>query len=524
MPSLADVLFVVLLCATATLLGPFLLSDSDIGWHIRNGGHILATHSVPHTDYFSSTMAGQPWFAWEWLYDLIISTIHSVAGLDGVVLWSGLIFALTMALLFRLTLKTSGNLPISILLTLVSAAASSIHLLARPHLITWLLTLVWFQQLTSFQRDERKQVLVLPVLMALWVNLHGGFLLGLVLLWLFIAANLWTRCTAACIEPRNRAGARLRHLALILALSLGATLLTPYGVRLYAHLYGYLGNTFLMDNISEFLSPNFHLLQVKCFALLLVAAIAGLALGKSRRSAVGLLIIAFAAWSGLYATRNIPFAVILLAPTIAPFLSAAIHGAIEESDLAAWLRAIAQKLDSFSARMSTVELRARGHLLPLLVMIVLLGNLLGLAARKETAQRFDARIMPVQAAEYMAAHDIRGHFFSPDSWGGYLIYRLYPDVRLLVDDRHDFYGEAFMREYLNTLHAGPGWAAWLDAKRANWVVVPPECPLASTLRVSSAWNLVHEDATALIFARRSPLVTGAGDSGALQEPREVSRR
>src|SRR5215472_9466311 len=100
-PSLPDVVFVSLLLAAFGALGPNLLEDADIGWHIRNGDHILATHAVPRTDYFSYTMAGRPWYAWEWLYDAAISKIHFQARLDGVVLLSCFLAALTFAWLFR---------------------------------------------------------------------------------------------------------------------------------------------------------------------------------------------------------------------------------------------------------------------------------------------------------------------------------------------------------------------------------------------------------------------------------------
>ena len=77
-----------------------MLYDADTGWHIRNGEIILATHSVPRTDLFSYTRAGQPWYAWEWLYDMVIAAIHHVAGLNGVVLFTAVIIAATFALLF----------------------------------------------------------------------------------------------------------------------------------------------------------------------------------------------------------------------------------------------------------------------------------------------------------------------------------------------------------------------------------------------------------------------------------------
>src|SRR5258708_27339200 len=85
-PCVRDLIF--LLAFWALLVGPLSnrpLADADIGWHIRTGEQILATHSIPRVDSFSSTMQGQPWFAWEWLYDALLGVVHRSMGLNGVV-------------------------------------------------------------------------------------------------------------------------------------------------------------------------------------------------------------------------------------------------------------------------------------------------------------------------------------------------------------------------------------------------------------------------------------------------------
>jgi len=82
-PSVRDVVFIFLFWSL--LAGPLSnrpLADADIGWHIRTGEQILATHSLPRTDPFSSTMQGQPWFAWEWLYDIALGILHRAGGLN----------------------------------------------------------------------------------------------------------------------------------------------------------------------------------------------------------------------------------------------------------------------------------------------------------------------------------------------------------------------------------------------------------------------------------------------------------
>ena len=181
-----------------------LLCDADTGWHIRNGEFILATRSVPQTDSFSYTKAGQPWYAWEWLYDVVIGAIHHVAGLNGVVLFTALVIAGTFALLFRFVLRRSGSFAAALSLTLLAAAAAQIHMLARPHVLSWLFTLLWVEALYRFEEGKRSALLWLPPLMLLWVNVHGGFILGLVLLVLFGCAQLWNYLAAPSAENRQK--------------------------------------------------------------------------------------------------------------------------------------------------------------------------------------------------------------------------------------------------------------------------------------------------------------------------------
>src|SRR6266581_565962 len=184
-PSLSDLasltpILVLFWCTTG--LG-WLLTDSDTGWHIRAGDWILKNGRVPATDIFSFTKAGQPWFAWEWLSDVLIAAVHRYSGLAGIVLVSLLLLGATSVCVYRNTLEESGHRVIAIVLTSLALAASTIHWLARPHLVTPLLAAVFVWILIRVQRDgTTRQLLVLPPLTTLWVNLHGGFFVGIVLL------------------------------------------------------------------------------------------------------------------------------------------------------------------------------------------------------------------------------------------------------------------------------------------------------------------------------------------------------
>jgi len=96
---------------------------------------------------------------------------------------------------------------------------------------------------------------------------------------------------------------------------------------------------------------------------------------------------------------------------------------------------------------------------------------------------------------------VRQGVFSRDDWGGYLIYRLHPEFKVFVDDRHDFYGERFVADHLEVLRVGPRWKEVLQRHGVNWVLAPPDSALAGALRESAGWRVAHADRTAAVFAR-----------------------
>src|SRR4030088_3426806 len=145
LPSVRDLIF--LLAFWALLIGPLSnrpLADSDIGWHIRTGEQILAAHSVPRVDSFSSTMQGQPWFAWEWLYDALLGVVHRSMGLNGVVWLAALLMATTFAILFGQLLARGTGLPVAMGVWPLVLGRAAIHVFARPHIVSWLFSLLWF--------------------------------------------------------------------------------------------------------------------------------------------------------------------------------------------------------------------------------------------------------------------------------------------------------------------------------------------------------------------------------------------
>lgn len=516
LPSVSDLIFVLLVIALSTgTLGPKLLGDAGIGWHIRTGELILTTHSVPRVDLFSSTMNGKPWYAWEWLYDALVGAIHRTAGLNGVAFFSAVLIALTFALVFRMMLARGASLGIAVVMLLLAVSASSIHFLTRPHILSWLFTVIWFAALDGFETGGKSRRLVwLPVIMGVWVNWHGGFLVGFVLQGIYLIAACARKLNGS--PDGSDALSRTRALLMTGVLMLVATFANPYGYKLHVHIYRYLSDRFLMDHIDEFLSPNFHGLPQKCFAVLLLLTIVGVAVGRTRLRTSQLLVTCFAVYTGLYASRNIPVSSMLLVLIMAPVLSTAAgewvgNSAMVRRGLARW--------QDFGVRMKATESRLHGHAWAILVVV--LGAWIcfhqgRLGSRTLMNASFDGTRFPVQAVDFLARNHVREPVFCPDSWGGYLIYRLYPRTRVVVDDRHDLYGADFLKEYLKIMRGEDQWDRVLGEMHANWVLVPKASALANLLGEAPAWRNVYRDETAALFQRVS--------EGTDNEPMSVTTR
>jgi hypothetical protein len=225
-----------------------------------------------------------------------------------------------------------------------------------------------------------------------------------------------------------------------------------------------------------------------------------LAAKKGKASASQGLVLLFAVYAGLYASRNIPVSSLLLILVIGPWLSDGMERVAETGSI----RRRGLSFTSFLQRMGTTELSLRGHVWPIAAIVLTCwitahGGRLG--ARPLMDARFDAKRFPAHAVDYLETHDVQGPLVSPDYWGGYLIYRLYPRVRMVVDDRHDFYGEEFLKSYLKMMHLEPGWEDFLRQHQVRCVIVPKGSALANVLAETTGWQTIYGDDVTVVFVR-----------------------
>jgi hypothetical protein len=190
LPSVADIIFVILLIILSSNLGHGLLNDCDTGYHIRAGEYILETFSIPRQDMFSFLSPPPEWTAHEWLSEIVMALVHNVLGLTGVVVFFAFLISLTYYLLFKFLRKNHENIVLLVGMVLLVIASSMIHFLARPHIFSLLFVVIWYHILDSYQYHNRNTLYFLPVITILWVNLHGAFIIGFVLLGTYFTGNV----------------------------------------------------------------------------------------------------------------------------------------------------------------------------------------------------------------------------------------------------------------------------------------------------------------------------------------------
>ncbi len=531
LPSMTDAAFVMplffLFCGMKG--AGTLLSDGDTGWHLRTGQWILEHGRVPDRDIFSFTRSGQPWFAWEWLWDVLFGWFHLHAGMAAVVLGSSLVLALTFALLFRLARRSSDAL-VALCVTLAATAGSAGHWLARPHLFTMLFTVIFY---TILERDgapgARRRLWLLPPLMVLWTNLHGGFFVGILLIAVYALAQFGVLLRRTSAAERLAALRRGRLYTAVAALCAVATFVNPYGYRLHGHILAYLSDGFFRGNVMEFQSLNFQNPQARYLEILLLLG----AVAAFRQLRRGRLVwpLLFVAWGhlALYSARNVEIFVLLAAVPVAEVISQGLRE-LPDLGLAAWLRRALAATAAFTREWNDLDAGPHWPVASAVAMLALAALVYAPHPPAACRAAYDAKSFPVAAAGQLEQSGVVGGVFTEDLWGGYLIYREYPRGRVFIDGRSDFYGADFAGKYMKAMGAQAGWQRYLSRYGVDTVLLPPDAPLAGALRQSSAWHLSYDDGVALIFrsVQAPPLLlqqvstapSGGGDRFAIVHPKE----
>jgi hypothetical protein len=439
----------------AVLWLPAVLRDADTLWHITTGDWILAHWAVPTVDTFSYTAAGRPWEAQEWLSEVILALAYHAAGWDGLMVLTAAAAGATVGIV-ALYARRHMRVDIAVMLVLLTAACGAPSLLARPHLIALPLLAFWTMALVSARaRGVAPSLLLLP-LMTVWANLHGGFLIGLVL-----AGAL---AVEAVFDPAGRPGDAIRSWGIFVLGAVVAAVITPHG-------------------IDGLLFP-FRLMSMK--NLYSIQEWKPIDLSHLTGMTVSILVALYVGLTGM--VRLPRFRVLLLTGLIFATLQHVRNAQV------------------FAVMAPLLLANAFGPSRPVMAPERVLGGIAALIAVISLCIRIGFPMERIDEDSYATAalasvpDDLRAKpVLNEYGFGGLMIFS---GIKPFIDGRADLYGDKGMETYLSIIHAkGDVLDDVLCRYHIAWTMFGPDNVATALMDRTPGWHRFYSDKVAVIHVR-----------------------
>jgi hypothetical protein len=456
--------------------------DTDTFWHLRAGEWMIQERQLLRTDVFSHTRAGQGWINHSYLSQLLLYGVYAALGDVGLALYVAVLATLGMAFVYRLC---SGDVFIRAFTLVIAASTAAVFWSPRPQMVSFALSAVVLFLLYRYLRDGVDRLWLVPPIMLLWVNMHGGFAISFILMVLALIGEILrvTFDQALRGQPPEITGAR--RLVVIGLVSAVLVSINPYGPQMLLYPFRTVGISVLRDFIVEWRSPDFHQLQVWPFAWMLLGLIAAVGLSRRRLDWRDLTLVAGTGYLGLLAGRNIAVFAIVAAPVLT-------HHAHDWLSEVGWR----PRLDRAPARGPFLVV----NWLLLLLVLVAGGVKIAFALDPMTIQEARTDAMPEAAVAYLEEERPAGPMFNSYNWGGYLIWSA-RDYPVYVDGRTDLYDDQLLTVYLSIYFVSDEWASLLDEAGINLIFVEVDSPLAKIVAREPGWSRAYADEQAVIYTR-----------------------
>jgi hypothetical protein len=413
--------------------------------------------------------------------------IHQSLGLTGIVIFFGLLISLSYSTLFKLMQKERGNIFLAVFIILLTIASSMFHWLARPHIFSLLSFVITYYLLEQFQYRHIQTLYFLPLLILFWVNLHGGFISGFILILIYLIGNS-VKFLLSRDEGKELHRQKTEALTFTFFICLLVSLINPYGFNMILYPFKLISQKLIMDHMAEFQSPNFHhllLLPSKYFLLLMILVIGIL---KKNLDVIEILLIIVFVNMALFSQRFIPLFCIVAAPIFVRN--------------AQWIfnQTKNRFVDIFQKKSKDISLMdASGSGYLWLVVGILMVTLALTTNRIE--YKFDETRKPVEAVNFLKKVSLKGNMFNDDEFGDYIIYSVHPQYKVFIDSRVDMYGVDHFKDYLTMVYFKPGWEKIIEKYKINWVILDSDSILSRYLVERRDWRLIYSDEVANIFVR-----------------------
>ncbi|ABF42129.1 hypothetical protein Acid345_3128 [Candidatus Koribacter versatilis Ellin345] len=448
------------------------IASADTWWHLATGRWILANHAVPRTDPFSFSAAGKPWVAHEYLTDILLYELYRFGGFIAMGVANSLVLTAAFAIIAHAARSSRW---LAYAAALFAAFASRPAFAIRPQSFSLLFgaAFIWIIR-EGIARKRPRWFLGLPCLMLVWVQLHAGYLLGIgVIVILLIAELLDFAVKRSEGHPRQwllpLLGAGAACIAVVPLNPNGFTMLTfPFFVMRLK----------ITQDLTEWQPANLHDPHLYPFLALAAITLIALLTSKSKYRPGQFFLYFGLLAAALKTARNIPIFCLFAALMLADHL---------------WTPSQWTLAPKYRVAMAGIVLVAGG-------VYCAEAASAGLAFQALA----EKNLYPRDAANFIASHHLPANLLNDYSYGGYLIWRLYPEYPVYVDGRADLYGDKFLDEYVDLYYGRAEPSPFLDRNHINTVFLSPGSALATLMRllcVRGPWQIVYEDPHAVIFVR-----------------------
>ncbi|MFC1761621.1 hypothetical protein ACFL6U_06015 [Planctomycetota bacterium] len=475
----------------------------DTMWHLRTGDLILSG-VFPQTDIFSYTAYGREWILHEWGSEVIFSLCYKWSGWNGLVVFRALIFSITMGIMFRLLQKRNINLFLAILLTFSCYFATLITWTVRPHIFSILFLTLLLYLYDAYIHRNSKAIYILPLLFMLWINLHGGYVIGFI----FLATALSGEGLSLALGVNNDRDVSWRKLA-ILSLIAGVSFLccfiNPLGAKLVFYPLMYLGDT--MGDFYTFITEwqaSSSRNALSFIALVIATCIA--ALGSRKKLPLYEVLVVFVfMFFGFKAIRHTAIFAIVAIPAVSSLIedilsrSARILTDRTRDALSKSLKLIRYYLFSRSITFLKKEDQVFNPILLALILLLLLLVSTTILSPLVNA-RLSSKQYPKETLSYLKeSPHLEGNIFNQYAWGGIIIKEL-PNKKVFIDGRADVYQKDIIEQYKNVIVLKEDWSEILKKHNVTHILVDPNQIIARFLPgIDPNWHIAEEDDNSVLL-------------------------
>jgi hypothetical protein len=447
------------------------IAEPDIWWHLRNAAYLFQHHSFPSVDTYSFTAAGSPWMNFEWLSEVPFFLAFKAMGLQGLLLVYFALLVLIYIGVYHRSCRAGADCKDATLATLLAIFLGVVSIGPRTLLFGWLCMVGLLLVLDRFQRTG-KGLWLLPPLFALWINLHGSWVFGVVVLVMIIASGLVEGEWGLVVARRWTPG-ELKRLLPVFAASLAALFVNPFGYKLLLFPFDV---TFRLRGavqaIGEWQPVDFSTGGGKLALIVILALVAAALFSRRRWRLDEALLTAFALWAALSHVRFLFFAGLVLVPILAPRL---------------------KLFPPYQRELDKPWLNAG-------IMAAVVGSLIFFFPSAAKLQQKVDEQYPTAALQFMQRQHLNGRIFNEYVWGGYIEWNA-PQVKVFIDGRGDiFMSNGTFDDHFSAMVIGEPFQI-LDKYKIDYVLLQPKQPLAYLLEHSPAWHMIYSDRVAVLFER-----------------------